>query len=124
MNRLGTVVRITPGRASVAIAGNTHGPSVAPCCQVPDVILDASNPGFEIRQGDTVEIADGLGALIGGCGLFVVLPVLLGYLAFFWIAAWWAGLTGAILGLAAAAAVFRLLRVGRFPRIVSHSGTA
>lgn len=124
MKKSGRVVGVSPGVVSVSVDGNS-GPSVAECCTVPTVILEAKNPGgLEFHPGDTVEVTDGLGTMALGTTSFLVLPTAAFGIATVFLNLWWIGILGAALGLLVAVLFFKSLKIDQYPRVVGRVGLA
>lgn len=124
MKKSGRVVSVTPGVISVSVDGN-EGASVAACCTVPTVILEAKNPkGLEFHPGETVEITDGLGTMALGTTSFLIFPAVSFGIATTVINLWWVGVLGAVLGLLVAVLFFKSLRIDQYPRVVGRVGLA
>ena len=124
MKREGRVVRVTLDAVSVTVAGNTGSSQpVAPCCQIPDLILEAKNPsGLELDVGDLVEVTEGLGIMMLGASLFLLLPGLFCATLTALVPGWEMGLIGVTFGLILAVMVFRTVNVRQFPRVVRRIG--
>jgi len=123
MKQQGRVVRVADLLIAVAVEGNS-GASVAACCTVPSVVLEAKNPaGIEVHPGELVEVTDGLGALVlGGCS-YLVFPGVLWTLGTALTNHWWVGLTGVVAGLFFAVLVCKSLKLDQFPRLVRRLGS-
>ena len=123
MKKSGRVMRVAPGVVSVSVEGNA-GESVAACCTVPTIVLEAKNPKeLEFRPGEIVEMTDGLGTMALGTSLFFVLPAILFFASTSLLNLWWVGILGAILGLLLAALFFKSLNIDQYPRVVGRVGS-
>jgi len=124
MKKSGRVVKLEGRVVSVAVEGNAEA-SVAPCCTVPTVILEAKNPmGTEYHLGEVVEVTDGLGAMALGASAFVVFPAVLYVLGTAWLDLWWVGAVAIVLGIVLAIPMFKSLKLDQFPRVVRRIGEA
>lgn len=122
MKKTGRVVQVLGQGVSVAVNGNAD-PTLAACCTVPSMIVEAKNPtGTEYRPGDLVEVSDGLGSMALGAGAFLVLPAVFYGLGTALWDQWWAGAAGIGLGILLAVPAFRSLRLDRFPQVVRRVG--
>lgn len=124
MKNSGRVVGVGPGVVSVTVDGNA-GASVAACCTVPTVILEAKNPrGLAFQPGELVEVTDGLGAMALGVAGFLVLPAVLYAVGTTLWDLWWVGVLAVVVGIALAFLVFKSLKLEQFPRVVDRVGPA
>ena len=123
MKQEGRVVQVGDHLVTVAIEGNA-GASVAPCCTVPSVVLDAKNPsGIEVHPGELVEVSDGMGTMALGGSAYLVFPGLLFGVGMASTNAWWAGLAGVVAGLFFAVLFSRNLKMDQFPRLIRRVGS-
>ena len=124
MKMSGRVVKVVGQVVSVEVEGNAEA-SVAPCCTVPSVILEAKNPtGTEFQPGEMVEVTDGLGTLALGASTFLIFPAVLYGVGTAFLDLWWVGALGLGLGIALAFPFIRSLKLDQFPRVVRRIGLA
>jgi len=124
MKKSGRVVQVVGAMVSVAIDGNADA-SVAPCCTVPSIVLEAKNPqGLEVHPGELVEVTDGLGTMALGGAAFLVFPGVLYGTATAFLDFWWVGVLAIVAGIAMAVPLFKSLKLDQFPRVIRRVGLA